>query len=147
MTPEEILSVTQKALWATIITVSDKGLPYAIEATPFETQTHTCFMINPKGGTAKNLPANGNVLLKYTLAASDCSLWIGVSCFGMGAFVHEPGEIIQGWSLLGQKLGIDYSAQGEKFSKTPERSPLLAVKITSQSGRCSARPGEPLPII
>ncbi|MDR1112125.1 MAG: hypothetical protein LBP92_15875 [Deltaproteobacteria bacterium] len=147
MTPEEIISVTKKAVWATIITVRADGVPYAIEATPFDTETETCFMINPSGTTSRNLKTSDHVLLKYTRATSDLREWMGISCFGSGRFVHDGDEIREGWRLLGQVMGQDFSAAAERFCKTPERSPMMAVRIHSRTGRCSANNGEQLPTI
>ena len=68
MTPEEMEKVIGRCNWATICTVDKDGMPYAVEATPFRMDGYHCFMINPRGGTWKNLRHNDNVLLKYTLA-------------------------------------------------------------------------------
>ena len=109
MTDEEIQRVIAAAKWATICTVGQGGRPYAIEATPFYADTNetACFMINPRGGTWKNLQNSGEVLLKYTMASPDLSDWIGVSCSGRGSFVHEPEAIRAGWKLLGAVMGDD----------------------------------------
>ncbi|MDR0355632.1 MAG: hypothetical protein LBJ64_07830 [Deltaproteobacteria bacterium] len=147
MTQEEITSVTRKALWATIITVRADGVPYAIEGTPFETETETCFMINPNGGTSKNLKTSPHVLLKYTFVSEGLRNWMGISCLGSGRFVHDGEQIRQGWFLLGQAMGQDFSRQAENYAKYPERSPMMAVKVVSRTGRCSALPGESLPLI
>jgi hypothetical protein len=144
MTPEEIIMVTKKAMWATIITVRPDGVPFAIEATPFDTESETCFMINPSGGTSKNLKASSHVLLKYTLASKDLNDWMGLSCLGSGRFVREPEEIRKGWELLGQVMRQDFTWAADKFCRTPERSPMMAVKVHSRTGRCSAKNGEPL---
>ncbi|MDR1083480.1 MAG: hypothetical protein LBP22_01170 [Deltaproteobacteria bacterium] len=145
LTQEEILKVVKKNIWATIITVRSDGVPYAIEATPFETETETCFMINPNGTTARNLKTSDHVLLKYTMASGDLEEWIGISCLGTGRFVHEKDEIVEGWRLLGLVLGLDFSSAADRFAKTPERSPMLAVKVHQRTGRCSFRPGEAVP--
>ncbi|MDR0622084.1 MAG: hypothetical protein LBJ61_09440 [Deltaproteobacteria bacterium] len=144
LTAEEIIQITRKAMWATVITVRPDGVPFAIEATPFDTETETCFMINPNGGTSKNLKASNHVLLKYTFTTQGLKDWMGISCLGSGRFVHEPDEIRLGWDLLGQVMKQDFSSAADKFCKTPERSPMMAVKIHSRTGRCSAKNGEPL---
>jgi hypothetical protein len=142
MTAEEIIMVTQKAMWATIITVRADGVPYAIEATPFDTGIETCFMINPNGGTSKNLKSSSHVLLKYTWATDNLKDWMGVSCLGSGRFIQDPAEIRKGWELLGKVMGHDFSSAADKFCKNPERSPMMGVKVHSRTGRCSARNGE-----
>ncbi|MDR1051667.1 MAG: hypothetical protein LBP95_11475 [Deltaproteobacteria bacterium] len=147
MTHEEMVMVTRRAKWATIITVRPDGVPYAIEGTPFETETEICFMINPNGGTSKNLKGSTHVLLKYTFASDDLEHWMGVSCLGSGRFVRDKKEIVEGWRLLGDVIGVDYSEQGRRFGAAPERSPMMAVKVISRTGRCSSRPGESLPPI
>ncbi|MDR2387362.1 MAG: hypothetical protein LBE80_07255 [Deltaproteobacteria bacterium] len=147
LTSDEIIAITKKALWATIITVRPDGVPFAIEATPFYTETETCFMINPNGGTGKNLKSSDHVLLKYTFTTKDLSDWMGISCLGSGRFVHDPLEIRRGWELLGQVMKQDFSWAADKFCKTPERSPMMAVKVHSRTGRCSGKNGESLSII
>jgi hypothetical protein len=144
LTSEEIIQLTRKAMWATVITVRPDGVPFAIEATPFVTETETCFMINPHGGTAKNLKTSNHVLLKYTFATKELKDWMGISCLGSGRFVRDPDEIRLGWDLLGKVMNQDFSQAADKFCRTPERSPLMAVKVHSRTGRCSARNGESL---
>ena len=139
LTPEEIITITKKAKWASIITVRSDGVPFAIEATPFDTEAGTCFMINPGGGTAKNLKTSSHVLLKYTFATADLASWMGISCLGSGCFSHDPGEIRLGWELLGKVMNQDFTWAADKFCKTPERSPMLTVRIASRTGRCSAK--------
>jgi hypothetical protein len=145
MTPEEIDILAVKAKWATIVTVSPDGRPYAIEATPFFMDDSVCFMINPDGATRWNLESNNRVLLKITFASKDVSMWAGVSLEGTGAFSRDPDVIVRGWRALGALMDEDYSDSAAKFSKTPERSPLLMVRVDGKSGRCSAKPGEPMP--
>ncbi|MDR1677946.1 MAG: hypothetical protein LBS44_06095 [Deltaproteobacteria bacterium] len=147
MTPDEIILATKRSIWATIITVRPDGVPYAIEATPFDTETETCFMINPNGGTSRNLKTSNHVLLKYTFATPTLKDWMGISCLGTGRFVNDPDEIRYGWKLLGKVMEQDFSAAADKFCKNPERSPMMAVKIHSRTGRCSAGNGEPMPSI
>ena len=145
MTAEEITAALEASKWASICTVSPTGEPYAVEATPFQFGDETCFMINPRGGTWRNMQARTHVLLKYTLAAPDLKGWIGVSCFGAGRFVSAPDEIREGWRLLGLVMGQDYSGAGEKFSRNPDRSPMFAVRVQTRTGRCSAAKTAPLP--
>ena len=145
MTPEEMRALIRRCAWATICTVGKDGAPYAIEATPFYIEDDPCFMINPRGGTWRNMQKSSHVLLKYTLAAPDLKGWIGVSCFGAGRFVSAPDEIREGWRLLGLVMGQDYSGAGEKFSRNPDRSPMFAVRVQTRTGRCSAAKTAPLP--
>lgn len=145
MSKEEILQTIKACNWATICTCSEAGEPYAVEATPFYINGATGFMINPRGGTWRNLQNNTKVLLKYTLTAPDLSGWIGVSCTGEGAFITDPEAIREGWKLLGEVMGQDYSGAAEKFSKKTSHSPFLSVKVRSMSGRCSAPKEGPLP--
>ena len=144
MTDEEIQEIIKRLKWATICSVTVEGQPYAIEATPFYTEKETCFMINPRGGTWKNMQHNSQVLLKYTLASSDLTIWAGVSCYGQGRFVEDIKAVTKGWELLGQVMGCDYSLAAEKFARIQNRSPLFAVCVESRTGRCSAKPGQPL---
>ena len=147
MTEEEILQTIKACNWATICTCSATGEPYAVEATPFYMDGITGFMINPRGGTWRNLQNNTNVLLKYTLTTPDLKGWIGASCQGQGSFVTDPEAIREGWRLLGEVMGQDYSEAAEKFSKNASHSPFFAVKVQSMSGRCSASKEAPLPNI
>jgi hypothetical protein len=144
MTESEINRAIGTIKWASIVTVREDGRPYAIEATPFLMNEQICFMINPNGTTKKNLDHSDKVLIKFTAATKDLEHWLGVSCQGTGKFIHESGPIDQGWALLGQVMGADYSKAAEKFKLTPERSPMLAVTVTEKTGRCSARAGEEL---
>ena len=144
MTDKEIQETIGKLKWATICTVTSAGQPYAIEATPFYTEKETCFMINPRGGTWKNLQNNKKVLIKYTLSSPDLTKWAGVSCYGQGRFVEDLESMATGWELLGRVMGCDYSLAAEKFIRIQNRSPLFAVCVESRTGRCSARPGQPL---
>ncbi|MDR3153873.1 MAG: pyridoxamine 5'-phosphate oxidase family protein [Deltaproteobacteria bacterium] len=145
LTPEEIDKLARKAKWATIVTVSPDGSPYAIEATPFFLGDAVCFMINPNGGTRRNIDRLDRVLLKITFASRDLSLWAGVSLEGTGSFSADPETIVKGWAALGEVMGEDYARAAERFSQTPERSPLFMVKVDGSSGRCSARAGEEMP--
>jgi nitroimidazol reductase NimA-like FMN-containing flavoprotein (pyridoxamine 5'-phosphate oxidase superfamily) len=145
LSAEEIDVLARRAKWATIVTVRPDGRPYAVEATPFFDGESVCFMINPAGTTRRNLDRSDRVLLKITYSSRDLSLWAGVTLEGTGAFVLDPGAVARGWRLLGEATGEDYSAAAGKFARTPDRSPLFAVKVESVSGRCSARAGEPLP--
>jgi hypothetical protein len=147
MSEGEIDLVIGTLNWATIVTVSPDGRPYAIEATPFLKDDCICFMISPRGTTKKNLDFSDRVLLKFTAAAKDLSHWLGVSCQGRGSFVHDPSAIIEGWNLLGQVMQTDYSQAAAKFAAQPEKSPMLAVRIDEKSGRCSAKAGQGLPDI
>lgn len=145
MTMAEMLAVRARAKWATIVSASPEGLPYAIEATPYMDDGDVCFMINPRGGTWNNVRNNPEVLLKYTLASGNLSWWAGVSCYGRGLFDPNPEAIRRGFALLGEVMGADYSRAGERFAGTPERSPLLRVRLTRMTGRCSAAVGAVLP--
>ena len=142
MTPEEMQTVIAKCSWVSICTVSPDGKPYAIEATPFvmpsAAQDTVCFMINPRGGTWKNLQTNPHVLLKYTFTHGGLHHWAGVSCFGTGEFVNNADAIREGYRVLGEMLGQDYSGAGEKFARITERTPLLQVRVLEVTGRCSA---------
>jgi hypothetical protein len=142
MTENEIDKLVSDSNWATIITVNPDGSPYAIEATPFDLEGEVCFMINPNGTTKKNIENSKAVLLKYTLAGKDLTVWAGVSLMGTGGFVHDPERISKGWDRLGKVMGADYSEVSLKFVKNPERSPLFAVKVREKTGRCSAKAGE-----
>lgn len=143
MNQDEMDGVVSKLKWASICTVDGDGKPYAVEATPFFCENDICFMINPKGTTAKNLAGDENVLLKYTYAGDDLAEWAGVSLFGRGSFEHDPVKIRQGWSDLGAVMGADYGAAADKFCAVPENSPMLRVRIEKMTGRCSARVNEP----
>jgi nitroimidazol reductase NimA-like FMN-containing flavoprotein (pyridoxamine 5'-phosphate oxidase superfamily) len=143
MTPEEMQSLVRYCRWASICTVNAEGAPYAIEATPFFMGGAHCFMINPRGGTWKNLRHNPRVLLKYTLAGDDLSCWAGVSCHGSGEFTPDVESLRAGWKLLGQVMGADYSRAAEKFAGHPDRSPLFRVQVREMTGRCSAGKNEP----
>ncbi|MDR2611365.1 MAG: hypothetical protein LBG06_00460 [Deltaproteobacteria bacterium] len=145
LTHEEIGLLANKAKWATIVTVRPDGRPYAIEATPFYMGENVCFMINPKGGTRRNLCRSDRVLLKITYASRDLSLWAGVTLEGTGSFSTDPEAIVRGWGILGEVMGMDFSSKAESFSRTPERSPLFMVRLDGASGRCSAREGEEMP--
>ena len=63
MTDEEIATLVRRSKWATICSASSEGVPYAVEATPYSDGGDVCFMINPRGGTWKNLCSNPKVLL------------------------------------------------------------------------------------
>lgn len=146
MTPEEMEEVIRQCKWATICTVSEDGSPYAIEATPFHMNGCHCFMINPRGGTWKNLRHNARVLVKYTLASADLGSWAGVSCHGTGEFVIDAGVMLEGWRLLGETLGEDYSDARQRFVHCKDRSPLFQVRVEKVTGRCSAPKNGPLSI-
>jgi hypothetical protein len=75
MTESEIDKLVLESKWATIITVSPDGSPYAIEATPFELDGDVCFMINPNGTTKKNVDHSERVLLKYTMTDKELRGW------------------------------------------------------------------------
>ena len=138
MSPEEMQGVINACKWATICTVSEDGSPYAIEATPFYMDGCHCFMINPRGGTWKNLNHNARVLLKYTRAAGDLSSWAGVSCLGTGEFIIDEDALREGWRLLGEVMGADYSNAADTFARCKDRSPLFRVRVEAFTGRCSA---------
>ena len=142
MTPEEMEAVISRCNWATICTVDADGLPYAVEATPFRMDGRHCFMINPRGGTWKNLRHNDNVLLKYTLADAGLHSWAGVSCRGKGDFCLDADSLREGWRLLGQVMGEDYSRAAETFARCTDRTPLFRVRVEEITGRCSAAKGE-----
>ena len=144
MTPEEMQGVIQRCNWATICTVDEQGLPYAVEATPFQMGEYICFMINPRGGTWKNLQGNANVLLKYTLASPDLDFWAGVSCRGTGEFLIDAPTLREGWRLLGEVMRTDYSKAAETFARCTERSPLFRVRVAETTGRCNAAKNAPL---
>lgn len=55
MTDAEMRALVARARWATICTASPDGEPYAVEATPYREGDEVCFMINPRGGTWRNL--------------------------------------------------------------------------------------------
>ena len=145
MTEEEMRAVIRACSWANICTCTEQGAPYAIEATPFYMDGQTGFMINPRGGTWRNMRHSASVLLKYTLAAPSLRSWAGVSCMGKGRFVDDPEAIREGWRLLGLVMGQDYSQAAERFSKKPSHSPFFAVSVESMTGRCSASMDEALP--
>lgn len=137
MSANEMQAVVGRAKWATICAVDSQARPYAIEATPFELDGEVCFMINPRGGVARCLDGNARVLLKYTLASPDVSQWAGVSCQGLGRFDPESDALRRGWATLGQRLGVDYSAQAERFTAGKRGSPLFRVRVEEMTGRCS----------
>lgn len=141
MSPEEAEAVIRRCKWATICTVSESGEPYAVEATPFYMNGRHCFMINPRGGTWKNVRHGRRVLLKYTLANADLSFWAGVSCFGSGEFVLDPKALREGWRLLGEAMGEDYSDAARRFEHCRDRTPLFCVSVEKITGRCSASRG------
>lgn len=142
MSDEEMRQVMRLCRWATICSVDPEGAPYAIEATPFHDGEDVCFMINPRGGTWRNVQANPRVLLKFTLASPGLLWWAGVSCHGRGGFDTDPANIRQGWALLGEVMKQDYSRFAERFCANPERSPLFRVEVRAITGRCSAAVGE-----
>jgi len=144
LTPEEIAQVIERVRWAVICTVCPDSSPYAIEATPYLDNGSMCCMINPRGTTWRNLQENQHVLVKLTLSSPCLSSWAGVSCVGTGIFDSDPQSIREGFTALGSVLGVDYSAAGEKYARTPERSPLLRMTFTGSSGRCSNMPGQPI---
>lgn len=137
MTGPEMEDLIRGCKWATICTVTPDGEPYAIEATPFMLDGNPCFMISPHGGTWKNMRHNTAVLLKYTRADEDLRHWAGVSCKGRGEFVTDPDAQREGWRLLGQVMGTDYSRAAERFARCRERSPLFRVHVEQTTGRCS----------
>ena len=137
MTASEIDKTIRSCMWATICTVTSEGKPFAIEATPFFDGEKICFMINPRGSTARNIQKNTDVLLKFTQTNSDLSKWFGVSCFGQGFFAGKAEDIRRGWKLLGRVMKTDYGKAAEKFSSNPERSPLFCVKVEKMTGRCN----------
>ncbi|MCD6561297.1 MAG: hypothetical protein J7L16_06025 [Deltaproteobacteria bacterium] len=96
-----------------------------------------CFMINPRGSTARNIQKNTDVLPKFTQTKPDLSKWFGVSCFGEGFFVRDAEDIRRGWKLLGRVMKTDYGETAEKFSSNPEQSPLFCVEIEKMTGRCN----------
>ncbi len=144
LTGEEATALMGRCNWATICTVTAAGLPYAVEATPFTMDEYICFMINPRGGTWTNLQHSDRVLLKYTLAAADLSFWAGVSCFGRGDFLKDEAALREGWRLLGEVMGTDYSRAAETFARCQERTPLFRVRVEEVTGRCSGPKGESL---
>lgn len=144
MTPEEMDGVIARCNWATICTVGEDANPYAIEATPFHMDGCHCFMINPRGGTWKNLRHNSRVLLKYTLTSPDLRFWAGVSCLGEGEFVLDRDKLLEGWRLLGKVMNTDYSDAASHFAHCKDRSPLFMVRFHTRTGRCSAAKGAPL---
>lgn len=144
MTADEMRLILDRCNWATICTCSESGAPYAVEATPYRDGDDYCFMINPRGGTWANVQANPNVLLKFTLTSRNLSWWAGVSCHGTGAFEYDPQAIRDGFAALGEVMGQDYSAAGERFAGMPDRSPLFRVRVSDITGRCSAAEGETL---
>jgi len=138
--PEEIENIVQKSNWATIVTASPDGKPYAIEATYFIIDDSTVgFMVNPRGQTFINLAVNPQLLLKITVANKNLSYWAGVSLFGTGEKITEPHEIEQGWQLLGSVMKSDYAAAVEKFKNAGVNSPFLRCRITERTGRCSGK--------
>ena len=139
MTSSEMEKIVRSCMWATICTVTPEGRPCAIEATPFFDGDRICFMINPRGSTARNIQKNTDVLLKFTQTSPDLSKWSGVSCFGQGFFVGKAEDIHRGWELLGRVMKTDYSMAAEKYSANSERSPLFCVKIEKMTGRCSGK--------
>jgi sugar/nucleoside kinase (ribokinase family) len=146
LTPEEIAQVIERVRWAVICTVCPDSSPYAVEATPYHDGETMCFMINPRGTTWRNLQKNQHVLVKLTITSPCLSFWAGISCVGIGRFDSDPQAIRDGFAVLGRSLGADYSAAGEKYARTPERSPLLRVTISGRSGRCSIMPGQPMDV-
>lgn len=146
MTLEEISISLKNCSWASICTTCEDGSPYAIEATPFFMDDLTCFMVNPRGGTYRNMQHNTAVLLKYTIAKPSLEAWVGISCFGIGQFITDSDHIRQGWGLLGQVMGQDYTAAADKFSQKFTHSPLFAATIHTCTGRTSAAKNEVLPI-
>lgn len=138
MTQQECLSFIYGCLWASIITYGpDSGL-YAIEATPFFMDAAVCFMINPRGGTWKNLRHSPSILLKFTKEADELAQWAGVSLFGTGTFVENGEKIGTGFHRLGERIGCDYRRAADTYEKVPHRSPLLVVQAQRLTGRCSA---------
>lgn len=147
MTEPEMEEVIQGAKWVTICTVDSNGSPYAVEATPFVLDDgRICCMINPRGGTWRNLQHSNKVLLKYTITTPELSPWIGVSCFGTGAFEQNTYMIREGWEKLGKIMNQDYSTAANSFCKIPQRTPLFTVTVTEKTGRCSAKADENLAI-
>ncbi len=144
MTSEEMEQALRRCNWATICSVTPHGYPYAIEATPFRMDGCHCFMINPRGVTWENMRENPHVFLKYTLTNADLSLWAGVSCFGKGEFVIDEAALREGWRLLGEVMGTDYSRAANSFARLKDRSPLFRVEVVKTTGRCSAAKGAPL---
>lgn len=142
MTEQEIRKMIDACNWATICTVSPEQKPYAIEATPFPLEGDVGFMLNPHGGTRKNIQANKNVLLKYTYTVPDLSAWAGVSCFGQGEFVTDPDVMRRGWESLGEIMNEDLSKAADRFCANPERSPMLLVRVGEMTGQCSAKHDE-----
>ena len=143
MTEEEIRTALSRANWASICTVGPDMGPYAVEATYFmDDQARVCFMINPRGTTAKNVGQNTKTLVKITLATPELDHWLGVSCFGQGRVETDPGIIARGWEQLGRVMGCDYSAAAEKFAAPGKRSPMLTVAVEAMTGRCSYKKNE-----
>ena len=144
MDEEEIETLVTKAGWATICTVDGQGAPYAVEATYFRDGDALGFMINPRGTTATHVKARPDVLLKLTASDAAMHHWAGVSLFGKGEMVTDMEAMARGWDTLGAAMDTDYSSARDRFSKTPERSPLLKITVEKRTGRCSARRGEQL---
>lgn len=163
MTDAEMHTLVARARWATICTASPDGEPYAVEATPYREGDEVCFMINPRGGTWRNLysmghdagreaeqygvrdhSGGGRVLLKFTLTNRALTWWAGVSCHGTGRFDTDPEAIRRGFRLLGEVMASDYSGAGERFAATPDNSPLLRVRVERMTGRCSVTESETL---
>jgi hypothetical protein len=97
MTENEIDQALKSLKWASIAAARPDGRPCAIEATPFLTADEIRFMLDPAGTTKKSLDSSPHALLKYAAASADLSGWPGGSCFGLGRFVHEAGEMEEGW--------------------------------------------------
>ncbi len=134
MTREEMEYVVRRCKWATICTVTREMKPYAIEATPFLDGEDICFMINPAGGTRKNLETSDNVLVKFTITENGLESWAGVSCFGKGEFVSDRDAIRNGWKLLERVTGHDYGKAASKFAGGNIPGPLFRVKVSEMTG-------------
>ena len=141
MTEPEIEQTVKKLNWASICTVTPGGSPYAIEATPFFDEDKICFMINPKGTTAKNIRANPDVLIKFTQTTIGLLNWLGISCFGKGEFIQNKDALRRGWELLGSVMKTDYTKAADKFCTNPQDSPLLSIKVEQMTGRCNFKSG------
>ena len=141
MTEPEIEQTVKKLNWASICTVTPGGSPYAIEATPFFDKDKICFMINPKGTTAKNIRANPDVLIKFTQTTIGLLNWLGISCFGKGEFIQNKDALRRGWELLGSVMKTDYTKAADKFCTNPQDSPLLSIKVEQMTGRCNFKSG------
>jgi len=141
MKKKEMEDFIREHTWTTLCTVDTKGNPYAVEFTYFLLDGDIYGLLKPMGRTAANLAFNERVCLKMCRTDERCRSYIAVSCFGRGGFVQEPENVLRGWDLLEERLGLPpgtYDPFKERFRRKRKKYPLFRARVESMTGIASA---------